>query len=127
METRLKFIDGETYQGFRPYRGNLQPGDRLVLAILDGNPDTWIIDCEGGLGELKRYYREQYEWDVELKVFQQTLPSWFIVSEHMEEGDKIVPAINGPYWSRESAARELSVMETEEDFLNGHILPLNKP
>jgi hypothetical protein len=48
-----------TYRGFQPMAANrttLKPGTLMVVAWFDGQPDTWLVDGEDGIKELRRYY-----------------------------------------------------------------------
>ena len=132
METRLKFEnDTVKYQGFHALLREgqeLQPGDRVVIAWQADKPCAWFVDCEGGLGELRRYYREQCDREnVTFTILAQTIPSWYIASECIDETGDPSSAITGPFWSFTKAVAFLKELEAIDGHLSGEICILTSP
>lgn len=133
ITSRLSFgvNDRVGYQGFRPFAPNvkLEPGDRVIAASFEGDYDMYFVDCEAGIGELRRYFREQFEHQVDLVILHQDRPTWIVALDYADpdnSGDILEVAV-GPFYSEKDANAKRSFEEKLEGFLGGSVLELQKP
>ena len=60
-------VDTRRYEGFeRLHNAHLKPGDKVVIAWFEGEPEPWQVDGEQGIQAL-RHYRDN--WDERLIPF----------------------------------------------------------
>lgn len=62
----------QTYEGFRRVWAHGQPAQVVASAFIEGEGIWWEIDADSiplALDELARYYRAQYDMEVELVVY----------------------------------------------------------
>jgi hypothetical protein len=107
----------------------MAPTDKIVLVSFDGDWDIWIAESQMGIGEVKRYYRVNYDRNVDILVLNQSQAPMFVVnSESFADDDTDTDTFStGPFYDIGVAEAYLNKLRLEESFIGGEVEPLLKP
>lgn len=131
MDSRLSYMmAGKSYQGFQPLRANtaLRATDRIAI-VQDLQPDVYFVDCEGGVGELRRFIREYYqEYQPTVIMLRQDLPTWVVATEStIIDSSRQETTISGPFYSQADACAFAQAERTDLGTICAEVNQLQKP